>query len=33
MGYKEEYKKWLESEFTDEATKKELACLCDEKEI
>ncbi len=33
MSYKENYKKWLESDYIDEATKKELLELKDEKEI
>ena len=33
MNYKEGYKQWLTDEFFDEATRRELAALTDEKEI
>lgn len=33
MDYKEKYEQWLNDEFFDEAIRKELAELCDEKEI
>lgn len=33
MSYKENYKKWVESDFIDEETKKELSALTDEREI
>lgn len=33
MNYKEKYEQWLNDEFFDETTRKELAALTDEKEI
>ena len=33
MSYKERYEQWLNDEFFDEATRKELEAITDEKEI
>ena len=33
MSYKERYEQWLNDEFFDEVTRKELEAITDEKEI